>query len=37
LDNPTAASKWLDDIFEKVLILKSSPRIGRTLPELNRK
>lgn len=37
LDNPTAASKWIDDIFEKVLILNSSPKMGRTVPEINRK
>ncbi|MBL4901180.1 MAG: type II toxin-antitoxin system RelE/ParE family toxin [Desulfocapsa sp.] len=37
LDNPTAAKKWINDIFKKVLILKSSPQIGRTVPEINRK
>ncbi|AGF78770.1 plasmid stabilization system protein [Desulfocapsa sulfexigens DSM 10523] len=37
LDNPTAASKWIDDIFEKVLILNSMPKMGRTVPEINRK
>ena len=37
LDNPTAANKWIDNIFEKVKILKSSPKIGRTVPEINRK
>ena len=37
LDNPTAANKWIDDIFEKVLILKSSPKMGRTVPEISRK
>ena len=36
LDNPTAADKWIDDIFEKVLVLESSPKMGRTLPEINR-
>ena len=36
-DNPTAANKWIDDIFEKVLILKSSPQMGRAVPEINRK
>ena len=35
LDNTTAANKWIDTIFEKVLILKSSPQIGRTVPEIN--
>lgn len=37
LDNPTAATQWIDNIFEKVLILKSSPKIGRKLPEIKRK
>ncbi len=37
MDNPTAASQWIDNIFEKVLILKSSPKMGRTVPEINRK
>lgn len=37
LDNPTAATKWINDIFEKVLILKSSPKTVRTVPEINRK
>ncbi len=36
-DNPTAANKWIEDIFEKVLILKSSPKMGRMVPEINRK
>ncbi len=37
LDNPTAANKWIDNIFDKVLILKSSPGVGRKVPEINRK
>ena len=37
LDNPTAASKGVDDIFEKVLILNSAPKMGRTVPEIDRK
>jgi len=36
-DNPTAANKWIDDIFENVLILQTSPKIGRKVPEINRK
>jgi len=36
LDNPTAANKWIEDIFEKVLVLESSSKMGRTLPEINR-
>ncbi len=37
LDNPTAANKWIDNIFGKVLVLKSSPKMGRKVPEINRK
>ncbi len=37
LDNPTAAIRWIDDVFEKVLILNSSPQIGRTVPEIKQK
>jgi len=37
LDNPTAANKWINNVFKKVLILKPSPQIGRTMPEINRK
>jgi toxin ParE1/3/4 len=33
-DNIGAANKWIDDIFEKVGILKSSPEIGRIVPEI---
>jgi len=36
-DNPTAANKWIDDIFENVLILQTSPKMGSKLPEINRK
>ena len=36
-DNPTAANKWIDDIFENVLILQTSPKMGRKVPEINRK
>ncbi len=37
MDNPIAANQWIDNIFEKVLILKLSPKMGRTVPEINRK
>ncbi len=37
LDNPTAAQKWIDTIFEKVESLKTSSRIGRIVPEIERK
>ncbi len=34
-DKPSAAEKWIDTIFSKVEQLKSSPEIGRILPEIN--
>ncbi len=33
-DNINAANKWIDDIFDKVVILKSNPEIGRIVPEI---
>ena len=36
LDNTTAAQKWIDTIFEKVESLKTSSRIGRIVPEIER-
>ncbi len=36
LDNPTAAQKWIDTIFEKVKALKTSSKIGRIVPEIER-
>jgi toxin ParE1/3/4 len=36
-DNPAAASKWIDNLFKKVEILKSAPEIGRMVPEMQRK
>jgi toxin ParE1/3/4 len=36
-DNPTAAKKWIDAIFSKVLQLKSFPESGRIVPEINNK
>lgn len=37
LDNPTAAQKWVDNIFKKVSLLQLSPEIGRIVPEIERK
>jgi len=37
LDNPTAATRWVEKIFEKVKTLSSSPEIGRKVPEVNSK
>ncbi|MBA3003678.1 MAG: type II toxin-antitoxin system RelE/ParE family toxin [Desulfurivibrio sp.] len=36
LDNPTAATRWVERIFEKVNALSSSPEIGRKAPKINR-
>jgi addiction module RelE/StbE family toxin len=36
-DNPTAAEKWIDDVFSKVEQLKSFPESGRIVPEINSK
>jgi plasmid stabilization system protein ParE len=33
-DNPSAASKWVDSIFEKIDLLKGNPQMGRIVPEL---
>ena len=34
-DKPSAVEKWIDTVFSKVEQLKSSPEIGRILPEIN--
>ena len=34
-DKPTAAEKWVNTVFSKVEQLKSSPEIGRIVPEIN--
>jgi len=33
-DKPSAAEKWIDSIFEKVGLLRSTPGMGRLVPEL---
>ena len=33
-DKPSAAEKWVDKIFLKVEQLRSSPEIGRIVPEI---
>ena len=35
-DNPSAAAKWVEILFEKVQLLKSSPQSGRIVPETQR-
>ncbi len=37
LDNPTAAQKWIDLIFQEVELLVSSPQMGRVVPEIGSK
>ncbi|MBU1056316.1 MAG: type II toxin-antitoxin system RelE/ParE family toxin [Proteobacteria bacterium] len=34
-DKPSAAEKWVDTIFSKVAQLKSSPALGRIVPEIS--
>ncbi|MCD6292367.1 MAG: type II toxin-antitoxin system RelE/ParE family toxin, partial [Deltaproteobacteria bacterium] len=36
-DKPTVAQNWIDKIFQKVDLLKSSPKLGRVVPEVRRK
>ena len=36
-DKPTVAQDWVDRIFQKVDILKSSPELGRVVSEVRRK
>ncbi len=35
-DKPSASTKWVETLFDKVQILKSSPKSGRMVPEINR-
>ena len=34
LDNPSAAKRWLNTVFDKVEQLTSSPELGRIVPEI---
>ena len=34
-DKPSAAKKWINKVFTKVEQLKSSPEIGRIVPEIS--
>ncbi len=34
-DKPSAAEKWVNTVFSRVEQLKSSPDIGRIVPEIN--
>ena len=33
-DNPSAAEKWVNEVFNKTDLLGSTPEIGRIVPEL---
>ena len=35
-DNPSAAEKWVDEIFKRVEHLQRFPELGRIIPELSR-
>jgi len=35
-DNSSAATHWVETLFEKVQLLKSSPKSGRIVPETHR-
>ena len=35
-DNPSAAVMWVETLFDKIQILKSSPKSGRVVPESHR-
>ncbi len=34
-DKPSAAVRWVNEVFTKVEQLKSSPQIGRVVPEIS--
>jgi toxin ParE1/3/4 len=34
LDKPTAADKWVNDVFDRTDLLGSQPELGREVPEL---
>ena len=33
-DKPSAAEKWVDDVFDRTNLLGSQPELGREVPEL---
>ncbi|WP_440871405.1 type II toxin-antitoxin system RelE/ParE family toxin [Vibrio diabolicus] len=35
LDNPVAAEKWVNEVFDKADLLGSMPEMGRFVPELS--
>ncbi|MGS0536791.1 type II toxin-antitoxin system RelE/ParE family toxin [Pseudoalteromonas sp. SaAl2] len=34
LDNPSAAEKWVNDVFDKTELLGNTPEMGRFVPEI---
>jgi len=34
LDKPSAADKWVNDVFDQADLLESQPEMGRAVPEL---
>ena len=34
LDNPAAAEKWVNEVFDKTELLSDMPEMGRMVPEL---
>ena len=34
LDKPSAADKWVNDVFDRTELLGSQPELGREVPEL---
>jgi len=34
LDKPSAADKWVNDVFDRTDLLSSQPELGREVPEL---
>ena len=34
LDKPSAAEKWVNDVFDRADLLSTQPKLGREVPEL---
>ncbi|MFH1762244.1 MAG: type II toxin-antitoxin system RelE/ParE family toxin [bacterium] len=34
-DKPSAATRWVDSIFNKVNLLRDNPKMGRVVPEID--
>ncbi len=35
LDNPAAAEKWVNEVFDKAELLEGMPEMGRFIPEMS--